>query len=157
MRGRFHSRLGFTVAGHTELMHDVLGHFAGGTLFAIQKNVGLAVEGFAFMEQLFDFCERIGAAQEGAMGLVADAGENRFGRGPKTDDQRMRFEALHVFGIHDEAAAGGDDAVALGFEFLDDGGFEGAEMSFAFVGEDIRDAFASALFDDVISIDQTPM
>jgi hypothetical protein len=71
-------------------------------------------------------------------------------------EAQRRFEACHVGGIDDEAAAGGDDSVALGFEFVDDLGFEGAKMGFAFVGEDVGDAFAGALFDDGIGVDQTP-
>jgi hypothetical protein len=83
MQGCFHSGGGVAVAGDAELMHDVLGDFARGALFAVEENIGLAVEGFALVKEFFDAGEGIGRAEERTMGLVANAGEDGFGRGPE--------------------------------------------------------------------------
>ena len=86
----------------------------------------------------------------------AGAGEDDGGRRVEPDDIAEVFEEGAVFGAANDTAAGGDDAAGGGGigEFLEQGGFHIAEGGFAVGGEDFRDGFAGALFDDLIHIDE---
>jgi hypothetical protein len=90
-------------------MHHMGRDFFRFSEFAAEQDIGLPVGGCAFGKKGADALEGIFHAQQRAMRLVADAFHDAFRRAPETDDESMFAQADEVFGICDQAAAGGDD------------------------------------------------
>ena len=89
------------------------------------------------------------------MGLVTDAFPDFFGRCPKTDDERMRFEAGEIFSIRRQTAAGGNNGFFSEGQFADYFFFHFAKRRFAVLGENLRDGLARAGFDGVIGVEKS--
>ena len=94
--------------GEFELQYDLLRDFAGRALVGVDQHVGLAIKRRADFEQFVDFPLGIGIVEERTMRLVADAFPDSFRRGPKADDERVRFQRGEIFQIGGQAAAGGN-------------------------------------------------
>ena len=87
-------------------MHDVLRDFFDGTNLGVDQNIGLAIKRFAHREQLANFCFRIVSLQKRPVRLRSDAFPNYLRRRPKANDERMLFEAGHIFLTRAQPAPG---------------------------------------------------
>src|SRR5208282_1763164 len=79
-----------------ELMHHVLGDFAGGPDVRVHEHVRLLVKRLPRGKQVADFFLRVGVVEQGTVRLVPDALPYFLRRGPEADDQRMGLEAGKV-------------------------------------------------------------
>src|SRR4051812_24004598 len=138
-------------------MSDMLGNLARRTLFAIQKHVRLAIERLANRKQLFDSFEAIGTLQKRTVRLVADARQNRLWRRPKADHQSMSLQTFHVRWIHNQTATCRNHAPPQLLHLANDLAFMFAKTSLTIGGKDFGNAFAGALFDQHVGIDEAQM
>lgn len=141
-------------SGDAELVEDLLGNFAGRTETRVDHRVRLMISSGTRVEEFADFGQRIGGLQQWAVDLDAHPLPNGLGRRPQTDHHGVRFEAVQVGGIGDEAAAGGNDDVLPGLEGLGGVFLEFAECLLAVLGEDIGDGLAGLAFNPFIGIDK---
>src|SRR2546427_642232 len=118
------------------------------------EDVGFAVKGFAFGQQLADFPQRVGRLKQWAVRLMADPFPNGLGRRPEANDQRVSFEAGQAFFLGYQSASGGDDGSMEALEFLHHCPLVFAKLRLAFPGEDVGNGLASPRLDEFVAIDE---
>src|SRR5437762_3541754 len=89
-----------------KLVDHLLRDLAQRTEIGIDQNISLAVEPFAFSQELSDSGQRFGLFQEWPMGLALDAVKDFFWRGPQTGNESMSFQAGEVAFVGWQAATG---------------------------------------------------
>ena len=133
-------------------MNDLLRNFAHRAQFRVQQHIGLFVKRGARGEQFADFCLRVRVVQQRAVRLVFDALPDFFGRSPKADDQRARFQAGEIFWIRRQTATSGNDRFPTARKFGDNFFFECPEIFFTIVFENLGDGFAGGCLNHFVRV-----
>jgi hypothetical protein len=127
--------------------------FADRTQIRVQQHVRLFIKGFARREQLADFRLGVFVMQQRAMALMTHALPDLFRGRPQADDQCVRFETGEIFGIHRQAATGGNDRFHAVGQFRDNLLLERAKCRLAVHGKNVGDAAACLILDQLVGVE----